>query len=203
MGHAALDRLQLMPWDALEGLDAATPIGRVLDGEAAERVIDRTLRAQPTLTAPQRTALVEAIFGVSLWRRRIAAQLELAPLARTGFDSNGDVFGNNDRVGNEPRNTFKGDSMQTVDVRLERTFKLAEKLHLQALVEAFNLFNTVNIRYYNTSYGAADFCGPDPGAPGCAGSPQFYREGSPNAAYGTPSSVFNPRQLQFALRLTW
>ncbi len=120
-----------------------------------------------------------------------------------GFDSNGDVFGNNDRVGNEPRNTFKGDSMQTVDVRLERTFKLAEKLHLQALVEAFNLFNTVNIRYYNTSYGAADFCGPDPGAPGCAGSPQFYREGSPNAAYGTPSSVFNPRQLQFALRLTW
>ena len=89
MGHAALDRLQLMPWDALEGLDAATPISRVLDGEAAERVIDRTLRAQPTLTAPQRTALVEAIFGVSLWRRRIAAQLELAPLARTGVRSSG------------------------------------------------------------------------------------------------------------------
>jgi hypothetical protein len=120
-----------------------------------------------------------------------------------GFDSNGDVFGNNDRVGNEPRNTFKGDTMQTVDVRLDRTFALGERFHLQALAEAFNLLNTVNIRYSNTSYGAADFCGPDPGAPGCAGATQFYREGSPNQAYGTPSAVFNPRQLQFALRLTW
>jgi hypothetical protein len=120
-----------------------------------------------------------------------------------GFDSNGDVFGNNDRVGNEPRNTFKGDTMQTVDVRLERTFPIYEKLHLQFLAEAFNLLNTVNVRYYNTSYGAADFCPKDPGAPGCSGATQFYREGSPNPTYGTPSAVFNPRQIQFALRLTW
>jgi hypothetical protein len=120
-----------------------------------------------------------------------------------GFDSNGDVFGNNDRVGNEPRNTFKGDSLQTVDVRLERTFPVADKFHVQLLAEAFNVLNTVNIRYFNTSYGAADFCGPDAGAPGCFGAPQSYREGSPNPSYGTPSAVFNPRQLQFALRLTW
>jgi hypothetical protein len=120
-----------------------------------------------------------------------------------GFDSNGDVFGNNDRVGNEPRNTFKGDTMQTVDVRLERTFPLYEKLHLQFMAEAFNLLNTVNVRYYNTSYGAADFCPKDAGAPGCSGATTFYREGSPNPTYGTPSSVFNPRQIQLALRLTW
>jgi len=120
-----------------------------------------------------------------------------------GFDANGDVFGNNDRVGNEPRNTFKGDTLQTVDVRLERTFPIREKLHLQLLAEAFNLLNTVNIRYFNTSYGAADFCLKDTGAPGCAGATVSGREGSPNAAYGTPSAVFNPRQIQFALRLTW
>ena len=71
------------------------------------------------------------------------------------------------------------------------------------IAEAFNLLNTVNIRYSNTSYGAADFCGPDPGAPGCLGAAGSFREGSPNSAYGTPSAVFNPRQLQFALRLTW
>ena len=100
-----------------------------------------------------------------------------------GFDANGDVFGNNDRVGNEPRNTFKGDTLQTVDVRLERTFPIREKLHLQALAEAFNLMNTVNIRYSNTSYGAADFCGPnDPGAPGCCG--------------GDRSSTGRARQIQ-------
>ena len=120
-----------------------------------------------------------------------------------GFDANGDVFGNNDRVGNESRNSFKGDSLQTVDIRLERAFRLRERVELRFLAEAFNLLNTVNIRYFNTSYGAADFCPVDPSAPGCAGAPQFYREGSPNSAYGSPSAVFNPRQLQFALRLTW
>jgi hypothetical protein len=120
-----------------------------------------------------------------------------------GFDANGDVFGNNDRVGSEPRNTFKGDSLQTVDMRLERSIPIREKMRLQLMVEAFNLMNTVNIRYFNTSYGAADFCPADPGAPGCAGATQFYREGSPNSLYGTPSAVFNPRQLQLVARLTW
>ncbi len=120
-----------------------------------------------------------------------------------GFDVNGDVFGNNDRVGGEPRNTFKGDSLKTVDVRLERTFPIYERMRLQLMAEAFNLLNSVNVRYYNTNYGAADFCGPDPGAPGCAGATQFYREDSPNPTYGTPSAVFNPRQIQLALRLTW
>jgi hypothetical protein len=120
-----------------------------------------------------------------------------------GFDVNGDVFGNNDRVGGEPRNTFKGDSLQTVDMRLERAFSLGEKVKLGLLIEAFNLMNTVNVRYSNTSYGAADFCPSDPGAPGCAGVTQFFREGSPNPLYGTPSAVFNPRQLQLAARFTW
>ena len=118
-----------------------------------------------------------------------------------GFDANGDVFGNNDRVGSESRNTFRGDSLQTIDIRLERTFPIRERFKLQLMFEAFNLFNTVNIRYYNTNYGAADFCPSDPGAPGCAGATQFFREGSPNPSYGTPSAVFNPRQLQFAARL--
>ena len=120
-----------------------------------------------------------------------------------GFDANGDVFGNNDRVGGEPRNTFKGDSMQTVDVRLERSFPIHDRFKLQLMVEAYNLLNTVNVRYFNTNYGAADFCGPDPGAPGCSGAPAFFKENSPNPLYGTPSSVFNPRQLQFVARVSW
>jgi len=120
-----------------------------------------------------------------------------------GFDANGDVFGNNDRVGNEARNTFKGDSLQTVDIRIERAFRFKEQVQLKIMAEAFNLLNTVNKRYFNTSYGAADFCTSDPGAPGCAGAAQFFLEGSPNPAYGTPSAVFNPRQLQFAVRVDW
>jgi outer membrane receptor protein involved in Fe transport len=118
-----------------------------------------------------------------------------------GFDSNGDVFGNNDRVGIEPRNTFKGDTYQTVDMRLSRDFPVTEKLHIETVAEAFNLLNTVNIRFFNTAYGAADFC-PVGGATVCGTGP-FFREGSPNPAYGTPRAVFNPRQVQLALRFTF
>jgi hypothetical protein len=120
-----------------------------------------------------------------------------------GFDVSGDVFGTNKRVGSEPRNTFKGDKLATLDVRLARTFPIRENLKLELIAEAFNLANTVNIRYFNTTYGAADFCPKDPGAPGCAGFTKFFREGSPNPSYGTPSSVFNPRQLQFAARFSF
>jgi len=121
-----------------------------------------------------------------------------------GADVNGDIFGNNDRVGIEPRNTFKGDSYQAVDLRVARTFNVTEKMHLQAMAEAFNVMNTLNVRFFNTAYGAADFCNlaSDPVAQGCGTGP-FFREDSPNASYGTPRAIFNPRQIQLALRLTW
>ncbi|MGC2696267.1 MAG: carboxypeptidase regulatory-like domain-containing protein [Candidatus Angelobacter sp.] len=119
-----------------------------------------------------------------------------------GFDANGDIFGNNDRVGIEPRNTFKGDSYQTMDLRIARTFKATERLQLEAMAEAFNLFNTVNVRFFNTVYGAADFCNFNPTAQGCSPTQNFL-EGSPNPNYGTPRAVFNPRQIQLALRLNF
>jgi 16S rRNA (cytosine967-C5)-methyltransferase len=72
--HLSIRRLQAMPWEALEGLvETALPaIARVLEGAAAEREIDALLRAHRTLDTRQRAAVVEAIFGVGLWRRRLA-----------------------------------------------------------------------------------------------------------------------------------
>jgi len=112
-----------------------------------------------------------------------------------GLDTNGDGFPINDRVGIEPRDTFKGDSFQSVDLRISRVFKISEKLSLQGLAESFNTMNTVNIRFFNTVYTAPDFFP--------VGTPGTFREGSPNPNYGTPRAIFNPRQIQFALRLTW
>jgi hypothetical protein len=117
-----------------------------------------------------------------------------------GFDANGDIFGNNDRVGIEPRNTFIGDNFRSVDIRAGRTFRFGEKKSLELLGEAFNLFNTSNIRFFNTVYGAADFCPFNPAAFGCPATPSGFREGSPNPLYGTPRAVFNPRQIQLALK---
>jgi hypothetical protein len=112
-----------------------------------------------------------------------------------GLDTNGDGFTSNDRVGIEPRNTFKGDSFQSVDLRVSRSFKLGERVELQGIVESFNTLNTVNVRFFNTVYSTPDF---NP-----VGTPGSFREGSFNPGYGTPRAIFNPRQIQFAARLTW
>ncbi|MBZ5539927.1 MAG: TonB-dependent receptor [Acidobacteriia bacterium] len=119
-----------------------------------------------------------------------------------GFDANGDIFGNNDRVGIEPRNTFAGDNFRTVDLRISRSFVFKEKKSVELMFEAFNLANTLNVRFFNTVYGASDFCPVNPTAFGCAG-PTPYPEGSPNQFYGTPRAVNNPRQLQLAVKFSF
>jgi len=72
--RSIVSRLQAVPWAALEGLaDTVLPaIARVLQGAPAEREIDALLRANRTLSGAQRAAVVEAIFGVGMWRRRLA-----------------------------------------------------------------------------------------------------------------------------------
>ena len=97
--------------------------------------------------------------------------------------------------------TFKGDSYQSFDMRISRMFNLGEKVRLQALAEGFNLTNTLNVRFFNTAYGAADFC-PVGGVAVCGPGP-YFQEGSPNPNYGTPRAVNNPRQFQLALRLSF
>ena len=68
-------RLREVPWPALRGLQdaACAAIAETLRGAPAERVVDRLLRAHRSLTRDQRAALVEAVFGVALWRRRLVS----------------------------------------------------------------------------------------------------------------------------------
>ena len=67
-------RLREVPWRALAGMASAldAPLAAVLAGEPAERVVDRFLRAQRTLGSDERRAVKEAIYGVAVWRRRLA-----------------------------------------------------------------------------------------------------------------------------------
>lgn len=94
--------------------------------------------------------------------------------------------------------------MQTVDVRLSRSFTIHEKKKLELLAEAFNLLNTLNVRFFNTVYGDSIFHPAnstisDP----LLGSIPTFREGALNPAYGNPRATFNPRQIQFAARFTF
>ncbi|MFL5364605.1 MAG: RsmB/NOP family class I SAM-dependent RNA methyltransferase [Myxococcales bacterium] len=67
----AFARLANVAWSALRSAEVIPVLARVLDGEPAEREIDRFLRARRSYGANERAAAVEAIFGVGLWRRRL------------------------------------------------------------------------------------------------------------------------------------
>ena len=67
-----MQRLREVPWDALRRDVVLPAIASVLCGAAAEREVDRALRAHRDLSRAERTAAVEAIFGVGLWRRRLS-----------------------------------------------------------------------------------------------------------------------------------
>lgn len=73
------------------------------------------------------------------------------------------------------RNTFRGPGMATVDFSTLKDFVLTEDTRLQFRVEAFNLFNRVNLRQVRGDLASAQF--------------------------GKSVSAFPSRQLQFALKL--
>jgi outer membrane receptor protein involved in Fe transport len=113
-----------------------------------------------------------------------------------GFDANNDTNPVTDRVGDARRNSYFGDRLVTVDMRLSRSFKLKERLSLNLVAEAFNLFNTANVDEVVSVYLAPVFVGPEP---------KHFGDGAPapNPAFGTPRTVFNPRQFQFAAKFTF
>jgi hypothetical protein len=114
-----------------------------------------------------------------------------------GFDVNGDQFPFSDRVGNIGRNTYRGDSSYTTDVRVQRVFNVSERLKAEASAEVFNLFNRQNVNGIDTVYGAPAFLG---------AIPQKFGDGisSPaNPTFGSPNFVAPARQVQLALRLNF
>lgn len=78
-------------------------------------------------------------------------------------------------VGNLGRNA--GTKPYTVfnDLRIARMFKLNERLQLQGIMDLFNVANRYNVADVNPIWNAA----------------------------GVPTAAYDPRQFQFALRLTW
>ena len=134
-----------------------------------------------------------------------------------GNDVNGDTNPVTDRVGWSPRNAYRGDHLYTVDLRLSRLIHLSERSSLNLAMDAFNVFNRQNVDEVTSVYGGGtiDFCGATPqhykdaaslaiqqgqvacNAPTNGGSP------APNPLFGTPRTMFNPRQLQISAKFTF
>jgi hypothetical protein len=144
-----------------------------------------------------------------------------------GFDANGDTNPVTDRVGLEPRNSYYGDQLYSWDLRLSRYFQLRERLRLDLMVDAFNVLNRPNVDEVTSVYGAAVFCGTGPipthykdagtiatqaeansfatgGPPSCPLNLGLTpAPPAPNGLFGTPRTMLNPRQFQFAAKFSF
>ncbi len=142
-----------------------------------------------------------------------------------GGDANGDTNPVTDRVGLSGRNSYVGQPLRTWDMRISRAFTLTEKMRMSLMFDAFNVLNRQNIDEVFSVYGSPIFCGPVPQRFGDAASLQaqagqavcpaftpppgvtppatFAVPPTANPLFGTPRTMLNPRQLQFAMKLTF
>jgi len=98
-----------------------------------------------------------------------------------GSDRNFDT-NNNDRPVGFGRNTGRGFDFASFDLRLNRRFAITERVGLDLIAEGFNLFNRANFGVPNNTFGSGL---------------------TPLATFGQPTAAFDPRQLQFGLKLSF
>jgi hypothetical protein len=168
--------------------------------------------------------------GYPLWRNLEFSSIVTLQSPRpftmfVGNDVNGDTNPVTDRVGLSPRNAYRGDHFYSTDVRLSRQFNFHEHMGLDLAFDAFDVFNRQNINEVTSVYGGGtpDFCGGT--TPFNGPVPQHYNDApsvaiqegkvaclpegaaaiapAPNALFGTPRTMFNPRQLQISMKFTF
>jgi outer membrane receptor protein involved in Fe transport len=144
-----------------------------------------------------------------------------------GFDANGDTNPVTDRVGNLGRNTYYGDHLYSWDLRISRYFQIRERLRLDLMLDAFNLLNRPNVDEVTSVYGAAVICGgtavpknfrdkatietqqqaiafdTGTGGPTCPNLSPVPSPPVPNALFGAPRTMLNPRQFQFGAKFAF
>jgi hypothetical protein len=98
-----------------------------------------------------------------------------------------------------------GDSFQSLDLRLTKTFRFTESFNIQGIAEVFNLFNVTNIRGVNN----VNFSGfqntllRDSTNPADAGFLRSSRFGSAIQSAGGVFGTGGPRAFQFAVRVNF
>jgi hypothetical protein len=135
-----------------------------------------------------------------------------------GNDVNGDTNPVTDRVGWSPRNSYRGDHYYDFDLRLARFIHLSEAKSLELALDAFDVFNRQNINEVTSVYGGGtpDFCGAIPthyndaasqaiqqGRVACGPDGGLAVAPAPNPLFGTPRTMFTPRQLQASVKFTF
>jgi outer membrane receptor protein involved in Fe transport len=134
-----------------------------------------------------------------------------------GFDANGDTNPVTDRVGNAARNSYWGDSLKTVDIRVSQHFKIRDRQKMEFAVDVFDLFNRPNVNEVTSVYGTYNFCGgtvpvryKDPASLAIQSNPLSFIGSCPAAGppfpspiFGSARTMFNPRQFQLSAKYSF
>lgn len=116
------------------------------------------------------------------------------------FDLNNDGNPFSDRTPGQPRNTFRLPTTVSLDPRITRNVSIQEGVHLQFIVEAFNVFNQSNV----TGVGATQYSRSISAAVcGIAGTPCLVPQDTGASAFGTPNDSLGPRIMQLAIKLVF
>jgi hypothetical protein len=118
--------------------------------------------------------------------------------AMVNFDLNNDGNAATDRTPEIGRNSFYTPATYSLDPRLTRNIALNERIRMQCIWEAFNVFNRANATsvrttQYSRSTSAA--------ACGVAGTPCLVPQNTGATAFGAPSGTSGPRIMQLAVKL--
>ena len=123
--------------------------------------------------------------------------------AKVFGDPNQDGNSSNDRLPGYGRNAFLGPAYATADLRLTRLLYLRPRYKLELVADAFNALNRDNKRVTISDDGftstATDFVQLDKTI-GIKHFPAYYQR---PANLTRATSAYAPRQIQFALRLTF
>jgi len=125
-----------------------------------------------------------------------------------GYDANNDGNPQSDRPGQAGRNTGRCEAFYSFDMRLARRFFVKESRFVEFTVEGFNLFNRTNFQGINNIIGGACVANglPAPCTTGATPLANFDLRGRADQKPTSPlgfTSAYDPRQLQFGVRLNF
>src|SRR6266542_1298669 len=125
-----------------------------------------------------------------------------------GYDANNDGNPQSNRPGQAGRNTGRGEAFYSFDMRLARRFFVKESRFVEFTVEGFNLFNRTNFQGINNIIGGACVANglPAPCTTGATPLTNFDLRGRADQKPTSPlgfTSAYDPRQLQFGVRLNF
>jgi hypothetical protein len=178
----------------------------ITDLQAANQLNLRGERSLSTFDQRQRM-VVSGVFQSPIQRGmrmgEILSGITLAPILSLssghpfnllmGFDANGDTQANTDRPAIAGRNTGIGPGYASFNLRLAKEFVLKESVRIEAMVDAFNLFNHVNFSGVNNVVGNMAIT-------------NVRVEGNRSLPPSAPlafTSASDPRQIQLGLKFKW